>query len=391
MTHSGEEERGRKSIFLKPTIFLGVTSNLFATGVRECICFLLRHKLIDHVVVSGGAMEHDLRRLLEPSAYHLDHYAPHFPVREQPVGTSQSSWYCGNVMITRDDIKNPSRCTLVDVPERHTYETAMELLVRTISQEQYEILMSSSTRTSLDPQCDDVCTWSITPCQFWRRVGELLVPLLNLSISECDGSVLYWAAANQIPLFSPSFCDGDVVKTIRRLQQALSPRPLLIVQQDMTDISSQLPAGKSGDDTDSDTCCIHALVLDLVGDIHLLNRSAIRAKKSGMIILGGGVVKHHVCNANLMRNGADWSVFINNAQEYDGSDAGAKPEEAISWGKIRMDGQHVKVYSEVTMVFPLIFAQSFFKVFQMENSEKLLLTENEKVRNKHAKNVGFFS
>jgi hypothetical protein len=30
-----------------------------------------------------------------------------------------------------------------------------------------------------------------------------------------------------------------------------------------------------------------------------------------MIILGGGVVKHHVCNANLMRNGADYSVFIN--------------------------------------------------------------------------------
>jgi len=30
-----------------------------------------------------------------------------------------------------------------------------------------------------------------------------------------------------------------------------------------------------------------------------------------MLILGGGVVKHHICNANLMRNGADFSVFIN--------------------------------------------------------------------------------
>jgi deoxyhypusine synthase len=30
-----------------------------------------------------------------------------------------------------------------------------------------------------------------------------------------------------------------------------------------------------------------------------------------MIILGGGVVKHHVCNANLMRNGADYTVFVN--------------------------------------------------------------------------------
>jgi deoxyhypusine synthase len=33
-----------------------------------------------------------------------------------------------------------------------------------------------------------------------------------------------------------------------------------------------------------------------------------------MIILGGGVPKHHVCNANLMRNGADFAVYVNTAQ-----------------------------------------------------------------------------
>lgn len=27
---------------------------------------------------------------------------------------------------------------------------------------------------------------------------------------------------------------------------------------------------------------------------------AMKAVKSGMIIIGGGVVKHHICNANLM-------------------------------------------------------------------------------------------
>ncbi len=32
------------------------------------------------------------------------------------------------------------------------------------------------------------------------------------------------------------------------------------------------------------------------------------------IILGGGVIKHHTCNANLMRNGADFSVYINTGQ-----------------------------------------------------------------------------
>ena len=45
----------------------------------------------------------------------------------------------------------------------------------------------------------------------------------------------------------------------------------------------------------------------------------------------------------MQRNGADFSVFINTAQEFDGSDSGARPDEAISWGKIRMDAKPVKV------------------------------------------------
>ena len=61
-------------------------------------------------------------------------------------------------------------------------------------------------------------------------------------------------------------------------------------------------------------------------------------KKSGMIIVGGGVIKHHIFNANLMRNGAEYAVIINTGMEYDASDSGAKPTEALTWGKIRLDG-----------------------------------------------------
>lgn len=63
-----------------------------------------------------------------------------------------------------------------------------------------------------------------------------------------------------------------------------------------------------------------------------------------MIILGGGLPKHHICNANMMRNGADYAVFINTAQEFDGSDSGARPDEAVSWGKIRGSAKTVKVH-----------------------------------------------
>jgi deoxyhypusine synthase len=63
----------------------------------------------------------------------------------------------------------------------------------------------------------------------------------------------------------------------------------------------------------------------------------------------------------LQRNGADFAVFINTGQEFDGSDSGARPDEAVSWGKIKKDARHVKLYADATLVFPLIVAQSFAK------------------------------
>ena len=85
------------------------------------------------------------------------------------------------------------------------------------------------------------------------------------------------------------------------------------------------------------------------------------ATRAGMIILGGGLLKHHIANACLMRNGADYAVYINTGQEFDGSDAGARPDEAISWGKIKAGAKHVKVYADATLVFPLVVAATFAK------------------------------
>ena len=49
----------------------------------------------------------------------------------------------------------------------------------------------------------------------------------------------------------------------------------------------------------------------------------------------------------------------NYVQEFDGSDAGARPDEAVSWGKIKLDSAPVKIYAEATLVFPLLVAQTF--------------------------------
>ena len=36
-------------------------------------------------------------------------------------------------------------------------------------------------------------------------------------------------------------------------------------------------------------------------------------------------------------------------------------EEAISWGKLTAEGEHVKVFADATIVFPILVAESFAK------------------------------
>ena len=162
-----------------------------------------------------------------------------------------------------------------------------------------------------------------------------------------ESSIYYWAAKNEIPVFSPALTDGSL--------------------GDMLYFHSYRNPG---------------LVLDIISDLRRLNTMAVKANNSGIVIIGGGLIKHHICNANLMvklidfnvifkkfimfffalkRNGADFSVFLNTASEFDGSDSGARPDEAISWGKIRKEATPVKIYAEASLIFPLLVGQTFAK------------------------------
>jgi deoxyhypusine synthase len=164
-----------------------------------------------------------------------------------------------------------------------------------------------------------------TPGKFWTP--SAMIERMGLEINNED-SVYYWCAKNKIPVFCPALTDGSV--------------------GDMLYFHSYKRSG---------------FVLDIARDIRLINDCSTQSYATGMIILGGGLVKHHTCNANLMRNGADFSVFVNTGQEFDGSDSGARPDEAVSWGKIRITADPVKVYAEATLVFPFIVAETFAKDF----------------------------
>ena len=71
-------------------------------------------------------------------------------------------------------------------------------------------------------------------------------------------------------------------------------------------------------------------------------------------VLGSGIIKHHILNTNLMRNGADYAVYINTEQEYNGCDSGAMPDEAVSWGKETKKGGYVQCYCDATIALPII-------------------------------------
>ena len=45
---------------MRAKIFLGFTSNLISSGVREHIRFLVQHRMVDVLVTTAGGVEEDL-------------------------------------------------------------------------------------------------------------------------------------------------------------------------------------------------------------------------------------------------------------------------------------------------------------------------------------------
>ena len=102
-------------------------------------------------------------------------------------------------------------------------------------------------------------------------------------------------------------------------------------------------------------------MVDVVQDIKAINKIAMKAEKSGVVILGGSLPKHHILNANIWRNGADYGVFINTGSSEEGSDSGAMISEAYTWGKVRLTAEYSKIHAEASLIFPLLVAETFAK------------------------------
>lgn len=250
--------------------FLSFVAAITSTGLRGIIADMLKNKMFDVVITTCGALDHDIARYF-------------------------SNYLEGS--FTLDD---------AELLEKHIHRLG-NVLVPTesygpIIEEKMQMFLEAVYKSGKK----EMSTADIT-----RMIGE------NLG----EGSFLYWAYKNNIPVIVPGIVDGAVGSQIWLFTQ------------------------KHND-----------FKLNVVADSELLSSLIFKAKKSGSLMLGGGISKHHTLWWNQYRDGLDYAVYITTAQEFDGSLSGALIREAISWGKVTQNAKQTTIHAEITTILPFIYS-----------------------------------
>ncbi|MCG7844362.1 MAG: deoxyhypusine synthase [Methanomassiliicoccales archaeon] len=250
--------------------FLSFPACIMATGTRGVIVELVKRKLVDVVITTCGTLDHDLARSWK-DYYHGDFAMDDGELREKGMNR------LGNVVVPDD-----------------SYGLVLEERLLPMFEEILAGRDSISTREIID------------------EVGARI---------DNEGSLLYWAHRNKVPIFVPGITDGSFGSQLWMYWQ-----------------------------THRD------LKIDLFQDEQDLSTLVFHADSSGALIIGGGISKHHVIWWNQFRGGLDYAVYMTTAAEYDGSLSGAQVREAISWGKVREDAWQVNVEGDATITLPIMVA-----------------------------------
>lgn len=152
---------------------------------------------------------------------------------------------------------------------------------------------------------------AVAPSEIARKAGE----------KTGEDSFLHWCTKNDIPVYSPGITDS-----------AIGLQTYFFKQQNRD------------------------FMIDVTKDMEELAQHALNAEKSGGIVLGGGISKHHAIGVNLLRGGFDYAVYVTTSSPWDGSLSGARTTEGISWGKIKEEANHVTVDCDASIAFPLMIA-----------------------------------
>lgn len=143
---------------------------------------------------------------------------------------------------------------------------------------------------------------------------------------EDKASLLYWAAKNEIPVVVPGFTDGAFGTQVFLFQQDKEFR------------------------------------VNLFWDEKLLADVVYSAKRTGALMIGGGISKHHTLWWNQFKDGLARAVYLTSAAEWDGSLSGARVREAVSWGKVNEKAKYVTVEGDATINLPVILAAALDRI-----------------------------
>ena len=139
---------------------------------------------------------------------------------------------------------------------------------------------------------------------------------------EDKGSILHQAAKHEVPVYVPGITDGAFGTNLMTFAEGTKFKVNLL--KDEKELS------------------------DLIFD----------SKKTGALMVGGGISKHHTIWWNQFKGGLDYAVYTTTATQYDGSLSGARLKEAVSWGKVKERAQLVTIDGDATVLLPLLMASA---------------------------------
>jgi deoxyhypusine synthase len=149
----------------------------------------------------------------------------------------------------------------------------------------------------------------LSPSQFMKELGQTL---------DDEKSIVYQAAQKGVPIFSPGLMDsmlGFHMFTYSTTKE---------------------------------------FSLDFVKDLRILASIINETKKTGAMILGGGLTKHFTMGSTILKGGLDMAIQITLDRPEGGSLGGAPLVEGVSWQKMQTEANFETVIGDATIIFPLL-------------------------------------
>ncbi|AFN03079.1 deoxyhypusine synthase [Pyrococcus furiosus DSM 3638] len=167
-------------------VFLGYTSNIVSSGLREIIAWLVKHRKVDVIVTTAGGVEEDFIKALKPFIL--------------------GDWIVNDAELRKKGI---NRIGNIFVPNDRYIE--------------FEKYMIPFFERILEIEREK--GRPLTASEFIYELGRFMDEKLG---KEKEKSIIYWAYRNEIPIFCPAITDGSIGDMLYFFKEERRDRELII-------------------------------------------------------------------------------------------------------------------------------------------------------------------